>query len=58
MENRRRASHVPHAASADQIAFGLYLPGAEMMLAPSLNSVYEGEREMLLQRLVRLSGCV
>jgi hypothetical protein len=26
----RRASHVARAASADQIAFGLYLPGAEM----------------------------
>ena len=34
----RRASHVARAASADQIAFGLYLPGAEMMLAASLHT--------------------
>jgi hypothetical protein len=52
----RRASHVPRAASADQIAFGLYLPGAEMMLAASLHSVHEGERQMLFQHLDRLSG--
>jgi hypothetical protein len=52
----RRASHVARAASADQIAFGLYLPGAEMMLAASLHSVHEGERQMLFQHLGRLSG--
>ena len=52
----RRASHVARAASADQIAFGLYLPGAEMMLAASLHSVHEGERQMLLQHIDRLSG--
>ena len=52
----RRASHVARAASADQIAFGLYLPGAEMMLAASLHSVHEGERQMLFQHLDRLSG--
>jgi hypothetical protein len=52
----RRASHVARAASADQIAFGLYLPGAEMMLAASLHSIHEGERQMLFQHLDRLSG--
>lgn len=26
-----RASHVPHAASSEQIAFGLYPPGPELM---------------------------
>ena len=52
----RRASHIARAASADQIAFGLYLPGAEMMLAASLHSVHEGERQMLFQHLDRLSG--
>ncbi len=52
----RRASHVARASSADQIAFGLYLPGAEMMLAPSLHSIHEGERQMLSQHLDRLSG--
>ena len=52
----RRTSHVARAASADQIAFGLYLPGAEMMLAASLHSVHEGERQMLFQHLDRLSS--
>jgi len=46
-----RASHVPRAAIADQIAFGLYLPGGEMMLAASLHSVHESERQMLFQHL-------
>jgi hypothetical protein len=49
-----RASHVPRAANRDQIAFGLYLPGAEMMLAASLHSVHEGERQMLFEHLERL----
>jgi Transposase DDE domain len=51
----RRASHVPRAASADQIAFGLFLPGAEMMLASSLHSIHENERQMLFQHLDRLA---
>jgi hypothetical protein len=51
-----RASHVPRAASANQIAFGLYLPGAEMMLAASLHSVHENERQMLFQHIDRLSS--
>jgi hypothetical protein len=49
-----RASHVPRAASADQIAFGLWLPGSEMMLAASLHSVHESERQMLFEHLDRL----
>ena len=44
------------AASANQIAFGLYLPGAEMMLAASLHSVHENERQMLFQHIDRLSS--
>lgn len=52
----RRASHVPRAASAEQIAFGLYLPGAEMMLAASLHGAHENERQMLFEHLDRLSS--
>ena len=52
----RRASHVKRAASTDQIAFGLYLPGAELMLAASLHSIHENERQMLFQHLDRLSA--
>lgn len=51
-----RACHMAHAASAEQIAFGLYLPGVEVMLAASLHSIHEGERQMLFQHLDRLSG--
>ncbi|MGE8454817.1 MAG: hypothetical protein ACN6OP_30250, partial [Pseudomonadales bacterium] len=36
-----RHSHLPRAATRDQLAFGLYLPGAEIMLAASLHSVHE-----------------
>ena len=46
-----RASHVPRAASTDQIAFGLYLPGAELMLASSLHGIHENERQMLFEHL-------
>lgn len=49
-----RASAAPHPASAEQIAFGLFLPGAEMMLAASLHSIHENERQMLFQHLDRL----
>lgn len=52
----RRASHVARAASTEQIAFGLFLPGAEMMLAASLHSVHENERQMLFQHIDRLSA--
>jgi len=51
-----RASHVKRAALADQLVFGLFLPGAEMMLATSLHSVHENERQMLFQHLDRLSS--
>jgi hypothetical protein len=45
---------VPGAAGRDQIAFGLYLPGADIMLAALLHSAYEGERQMLFEHLDRL----
>lgn len=51
-----RASHVKRAALADQILFGLFLPGCELMLATSLHSVRENERQMLFEHLDRLSG--
>ena len=50
-----RASHVPRAAPTDQIAFGLYLPQAELMLAASLHSTHEHERQMLFEHLDRLA---
>ena len=51
-----RASHVSRAALVDQILFGLYLPGAELMLATSLHSVRgRGERQMLFENLHHLS---
>ena len=51
-----RASHVKRAALADQILFGLFLPGCELMLATSLHSVHENERQMLFEHLDRLSS--
>lgn len=51
-----RASHVKRAALADQILFGLFLPGSELMLAASLHSVHDNERQMLFEHLDRLSG--
>lgn len=51
-----RTSRLPHAALPDQILFGLFLPGAELMLATSLHGIDEcGERQMLVQHLDRLS---
>lgn len=50
-----RASHVKRAALADQILFGLFLPGCELMLAASLHSIHESERQMLFEHLDRLS---
>lgn len=50
-----RASHVKRAAVADQLVFGLFLPGAELMLSASLHSVHENERQMLFEQLDRLS---
>lgn len=52
-----RASHVKRAALADQILFGLFLPGAELMLAASLHGTTGcGERDMLFEHLDRLSN--
>jgi len=51
-----RASHVVRAALPDQIAFGLFLPGCEPMLAASLHSVHENERQMLFDHLDRLGS--
>ena len=49
-----RASGVKRAALCDQIGFGLFLSGSELMLAASLLSVHESERQMLLEHLDRL----
>ncbi|NHZ36388.1 hypothetical protein [Massilia rubra] len=51
-----RASRAPRAAPTDQIAFGLYLPQAELMLAASLHSTHEHARQRLFEHLDRLSG--
>jgi len=51
-----RASHVKRAALVDQILFGLFLPGSDLMLATSLHSARErGERQFLFEHLDRLS---
>lgn len=51
-----RASHVKRAALANQILFGLFLPGPDLMLAASLHSLHEhGERQFLIEHLDRLS---
>jgi len=49
-----RASHVPRAASADKLAMGFYLPDADLMLAASLHSTTESERQALFEHLDRL----
>jgi hypothetical protein len=50
-----RASHVKRAALADQVLFGLFLPGCELMLAASLYSVRDNnERQMLFEHIDRL----
>lgn len=49
-----RACHASRAARADQVAFGLFLPGAEITLAASLHSEHENERQMLFEHLDRL----
>ena len=36
-----RARHVKRAALPDKILFGLFLPGAELMLAASLHGIAE-----------------
>ena len=51
-----RASHVKRAALANQILFGLFLPGPDLMLAASLHGVHErGERQFLVEHIDRLS---
>lgn len=51
-----RASHVRRAALADQVLFGLFFPGPDLMLAAALHSVHErGERQFLIEHLDRLS---
>ncbi|CAG9187626.1 IS4 family transposase [Cupriavidus pinatubonensis] len=51
-----RDSHLPRAATRDQLAFGLYLPEAEIMLTASLHSVHENERQILFEHLDRLQS--
>ena len=51
-----RASNVDSAAKSNQRGFGLYLPGAELMLAASLHSVLESEQQILFQYLDLLSS--
>ena len=50
-----RSSRMQDAALADQLLFGLFLPGAELMLSASLHSVHEGERQILFQHLDKIS---
>jgi len=40
----------------EAVAFGLYLPGLEMMLSSELYSASVGERQMLFEHLPRLSA--
>ncbi|MDH2431785.1 IS4 family transposase [Pokkaliibacter sp. MBI-7] len=49
-----RACHRSRAARPQQLAFGLYLVEAEMMLAATLYSPQVGERQMLFEHLDRL----
>ncbi len=52
-----RASNVKRPALADQIAFGLFLPTAQLMLATTLYSMRDNnERQMLFEHLDRLSS--
>ena len=53
---RLRARHVKCAALANQILFGLFLPGSELMLATSLHSIQDSEGQMLFEHLDRLSS--
>ena len=45
------ANHVKRAALADQILFGLFLPGCELMLSAALYSIHVSERQMLFEHL-------
>jgi len=49
-----RACHRERAAKTEQNAFGLYLPGSEMMLAASLYDTSVSERQMLFEHLSHL----
>lgn len=49
-----RESHVPRAASTEQNAFALFLPGVEMTLAATLYDRRVGERQMLFEHLEKL----
>ncbi|WP_455289005.1 hypothetical protein [Cupriavidus necator] len=51
-----RRSHLPRAATRDQLVFGLYLHEAEIMLAASLHSVHENERQILFEHPDRLQS--
>lgn len=46
-----RASHVPRAASRDALAMGFYLPDADLMLAATLHSNRDNERQALFEQL-------
>ncbi len=45
-----------HRFVGEAVAFGLYLPGLEMMLSSELYSASVGERQMLFEHLPRLSA--
>lgn len=52
-----RASQVRHPAQPDQIVFGLFLPGAELMLSARLYGIQDGgERQMLFEHLDQISS--
>jgi len=52
-----RRSKVKNAAAADQIGFGLFLPGTELVLAATLYSLgANNERQMLFEHLDYLSS--
>src|SRR5476649_1768677 len=56
LAHRARRNGQVCAALADQILFGLFLPGPDLMLAASLHNVHEcGERQFLFEHLDRLS---
>ncbi|GGX87699.1 IS4 family transposase [Vogesella alkaliphila] len=51
-----RESHIPRAASTEQNAFALFLPGVEMTLAATLYDTSVGERQMLFEHLEKLGA--
>lgn len=46
-----RASHVPRAANRDALAMGFYLADADLMLAATLHSNRDNERQALFEQL-------